>query len=689
MANANSLPLGESTEGQAAVPSRLIRAKQVYFLAMVAFSLATVLAGFVQTRGQLLTSFATWLFIIPFVLGLLNIRVGLLSATLLLTISPALPLQVSFFTEGRFFAWSHPGVDAVLGFLVAWLIRSRPILSLQAVFHRFPSGALILLHAWLAASSVLAVFRNIWQSGSEIVLSGLFINVRLLRAINWNHDYFPLQDLFSHSIALWLVFAVWSLLLSDGMRLSTRLIVALLAGAAINAGFAIWQELTGGGWIADRIDGSVNAFWPDLHSFGALMTVGTLIGVASYKTARTGSALRIFAIVTASLSLIGLLLSTSRIPVFVLALLAAGWGVWNFRRQTGWRRAGALIFFAAIVLFVHALLLHGYRGFSYDSLSPLLKGFHAGNWNAMLGYRPEIWMAAVRMYLEFPAFGLGQGTFYRLSAIHSFAGSELLFQLGGEHAHNYFLQSFVELGPIGASLALLSLLPVLFRVGRKNIMSVALLGLGGVAIGNVYAHSLLIREMLLITATLFAVYLREAEVLRPDSVLAPSTSIERSIKLGLFALVILAIADVVTSFQRFPFSYGQRCYEQRQWNDGWVSGLLRQPVPEGATRVELGLSWPRRDLEHRELAINVSIAAPDGEVLDNVVLKPKGPEDGLTQVVLDVQQVQNAARILEIRASNCYVPFNLGHSADARTLAMHVPLVQFVDDSGTIIPAPK
>ena len=72
------------------------------------------------------------------------------------------------------------------------------------------------------------------------------------------------------------------------------------------------------------------------------------------------------------------------------------------------------------------------------------------------------------MYFEFPFFGLGQGAFYRLSAVPGFSGSEILMRMRGEGVHNEFLRILVELGPIGLGLVLFIAIPFA-RLGRTEL----------------------------------------------------------------------------------------------------------------------------------------------------------------------------------------------------------------------------
>ena len=146
--------------------------------------------------------------------------------------------------------------------------------STKEVLNRFPSGPILLFHAWVTLSAVIAVGRNIWQSASELSLRGLAYNVWLTRGISWHDDYYPLQDPFFYSVALAMLFGTWALLSQGGERLLKGLVGVVLAGATANVVFALWQKATGMGWVNGQWSINANALWPDLHSFGAFMACG-------------------------------------------------------------------------------------------------------------------------------------------------------------------------------------------------------------------------------------------------------------------------------------------------------------------------------------------------------------------------------------------------------------------------------
>jgi hypothetical protein len=107
-------------------------------------------------------------------------------------------------------------------------------------------------------------------------------------------------------------------------------------------------------------------------------------------------------------------------------------------------------------------------------LGPFLTRFQYGD----LGLRWEMAQATYPMILDFPVLGIGLGTYQEISARYQTLALEpgtLLIN----HAHNDWLQLLVELGPVGAVLALYAVM----RVAR-DLIGVHLLGRGSCPSGG-------------------------------------------------------------------------------------------------------------------------------------------------------------------------------------------------------------
>ena len=466
-------------------------------------------------------------------------------------------------------------------------------------------STLVILHFWILISATVTVLRNVWQSASEITLRGSLYNGWLVRGINWNDDYYPLQDAYFLSIALLLVVASTDVSRRYGNTVLFRIVSAIALGALINVALAVWQKSIGRAWIGGDPHVSANAFWPDLHSFGAFMALALFLAFGAFRYWRDVRH-RCFMLATVLAGGTGLFLSGSR-STLLLTLLAFICGLaWIAWRKKGFARATALISGFALFLAVGLLMEQGYRGVSYDVLRGQLANLTFESFNVAVKQRPEMWLAALRMLSAFPFFGLGQGSFYRLSSIADFSGSATLVSMGGSGAHNYFLQTFAELGLVGLCLVALFCVPFI-AYGSRNLRLVSFYGLVGIAVGNIYAHSLLVRETLMLAAILLGSYLwevRRAGV----SMEGKSTSKQFIAWSVVAAAVLVAGAEVVLSFKRFPFEFGQKCFVNRPVDtDHWASGIFRVAIPDSAEIVQLAVRADRPDLERRPLEVDITI----------------------------------------------------------------------------------
>jgi hypothetical protein len=326
---------------------------------------------------------------------------------------------------------------------------------------------------------------------------------------------------------------------------------------------------------------------------------------------------------------------------------------------------------------VYWLFARGYRGVSFASIEALVSAADSGSLSGALAHRPEIWNAALNMYRQFPFFGLGQGEFVRLSAIPEFAHSSLLAGLGGSGAHNYFLQAFIELGPVGLGILMLIAIPCL-RLGTRNAQLVSFYALIGVALGNLYAHSLLTREMLMIAAMFLATYFAEAQRVSGPSwrPLTPATT--RKATVVLLTLAVIGLVEAALSFGKFPFVYGQRCFQERPltW-DNWTEGFLRVPAPASATGVSLVLANDRRDANWRPLRVNIDVVDKEGNLLKQRALTFAGNFEETQTLELALEPAESRNRFLLIRPAHCYVPLNLGRGHDGRHLGVRVRSLQY------------
>jgi len=311
------------------------------------------------------------------------------------------------------------------------------------------------------------------------------------------------------------------------------------------------------------------------------------------------------------------------------------------------------------------------------------------DWNAInlkLTYRPEIFIAATKIFLLFPWFGLGLSEFFRQSANYDLTKSYFLsIEQNGENAHNYFLQTLAETGFLGTCLfALVFLYPLIVTVKRRSLVPA---GIALVAIfsGNLFAHSLLIRENLLLTASFLA--LLYASIQTNNSQNIQAGFVHRLQQYALFtqkAIVILVLGiglltgkEIYQSFTKFPFTVDTQCMKARPLtSDGWTSGQYVQALTNNARSVTFNIAGDLPNIERRPLAGDIKImndkklvVLENAFVLDSVA--PRSITVSIPQTALD----SGGSYQIVLAVNRCFVPRNFG-VADDRRLGVRLESVQ-------------
>ena len=143
------------------------------------------------------------------------------------------------------------------------------------------------------------------------------------------------------------------------------------------------------------------------------------------------------------------------------------------------------------------------------------------------------------------------------------------------------------------------------------------------------------------------------------------------------AAALVAGAEVVVSFERFPFEFGEKCFVNRPVDtDRWASGIFRVAVPDSAEIVQLAVRADRPDLERRPLEVGITIMKDAHEVLASETFSPQD-RMGVQRMSLDLSGKGEVNRHISVRSSHCYVPLNLGVTYDSRLLGVRIEDLQF------------
>jgi hypothetical protein len=623
-----------------------------------------------------------------------SVRVGIIGCVFALPLLPTLTWQIQqYFGYGRILALHNPGFDLVAGlFLGAFTnqIRNKHsrIFSLALPWQAGLVLIILTLSAWLAIS------RNLHQTESLFQLSTLLYNLTHFRSIGWHDDYRPLFDLLAYGSAFALM-AVMAPALKSMQNRNDVIFYPLICSLVIAAIVGYRQSTYGIGLSLDQIHFRVDrfgymalGFQQDIHAFGGQMLIGS-IGLFGYLYYTQNKLIRIVLLVgVIPLTWLALFLSKSKsnfaMSVVCLVVIAAIW-IFRHSRYTTRVLLGliAIVAFAAVsaVLFKEpwiAGITSLVQKFGIEDLAAL---------NFKLSYRPEVYRADLHMLALFPLLGMGLSEFYRQSANYELTHSYFLsIQQNGENAHNYFLQTLVENGLLGALVFAILLFYPLWHMRNKKDLIPAWVALGAIFIGNVFAHSMLIRENLFIAAGLVSLMYAWAYAEDSLSVTVDAGSVKAPLpdpwrvkdQIPIYILTIgiglLCAKEAYQSFKRFPFTVDTQCFKSRALDqDGWISGLYEVAIPLGSHGITLNIAGTQPDVVKRPLPAVLSIVHPEKGVVAKTELS--FTKDAPTRIELNLPggvMTTDSKYHAELRLQRCFIPKNMGINADDRRLGIRI-----------------
>lgn len=643
-----------------------------------------------------------------FVTACCSMRLAIASCVFALPLLPTFASQFQLYTGyGRIQDVTSSGLDLVvgvlLGLVVNSLLKKQPLRTRLAL--PWPAGLVMVI---LTVSVIVAIARNLHQSDSPFALRALLYNLLHLRTLGWHDDYRPLVDWVAYCMAF-LLLALFVPALKNMQNRNDVIFKPLIAGLVVAALVGWRQAIFGAGlnlfqlnFRLDQFGFMALGFQPDLHAFGAHMLIG-VIGLVGYLYAKTDLRSRVFLLgFVLPLCSFALFLSKSKATfvVAVLGLLILSM-LWLFRHTKYFRPVVlnvvlcSLMFILSVVIFADAwlaLLSLLVRKFDVPDLYTL---------NLKLSYRPEVYAAALQMARLFPFAGLGLGEFYHQSANHDLTQSYFLsYEQNGENAHNYFLQTLVENGVLGfAAFAVLLIYPVV-RAKNKRALLPGLVALASVFGGNLFSHSMLVRENLLLAACFLALMYAwvAAETRSTTQDKSPSAALDRqSLGLSLHQLgtwitqpkvltacvlltVLLIATETYQSFKGRPFNLDSQCTESRQLErgrDGWTTGRQVFDMPVGAQGVVLSLATTQPDVVKRPLPGSLTIWADRRLLLTKDFLLTKtGPQSLEISLPEGVLATPDDYQI-ELKIQRCFTPRNFGINGDGRKLGIQLESVQW------------
>jgi hypothetical protein len=298
--------------------------------------------------------------------------------------------------------------------------------------------------------------------------------------------------------------------------------------------------------------------------------------------------------------------------------------------------------------------------------------------NAAFSERPVLYLNAIRMWLSFPLFGVGLGNFYHLFPLFNVEHIGNGVVIKGENAHNYFLQALSETGIFGIfSLIMILAIPFLMIRDRRLLIpgAMALLSL---LLGNLYSHSFLVRENLLLAAIFLGLlysYVPEDGLKKSLLWLRRKFSAKPVVLLCfILALLFLGSREVYKSFYTFPFEYGTSCFISKPLTlDWWSAGVYDVPLPRGFREISMPIHVARPDINQAPLSASFLLIDLNNQVLsvNNYIWTDNGLK--VVEARLPGYQLNEVENVrARLRLSSCYTPRNMGESGDGRKLGVLV-----------------
>jgi O-antigen ligase len=606
-----------------------------------------VVSNFQPFRGPSKAYF--WIFLFA---SLLSSRLAIWLIIFSLPLMPSFHLQLEFITHPAVkYFFSYSAADAVVGLFLGLQLKhcfvKRKFISVVDL-PPWPFGLLLLV---LTCSTALAISRNIWQSASAFLFSDLMQNVFNYKLINSKSDYLPIADLIIFGLGVLLAMII-SRELKNTDNKNLVVFKPLVLSLLVSASWGVLQSLTGFGLGTntttirpDFFGYGALGFQPDIHAFAGLMIIGA-VGLTGFLKIIDSKFWRILTIATSVLCWVAIILSKSRASLGLAILMAIALALLSLRHV----QKARLSIYGLLVVGILALLIYITQSAWVMQLYETYLNDRASFLevlNLLSSWRLDLHAAAIRMWSHFPLLGIGQGNLYRVSPIYEFSGSALMARLGGENAHNYFLQTLAEIGLVGLTCYVLFLVFPLLKLKSINKLSATYIAIFALFLGNIYSHSLIIREnyylLMVLIGSLYAYLNNSVFAQRNVEINLSRLSHKFITTIGVCTLLTICIffivREITTAYDVAPYSYGRECYRETAPNvSGWNGGRYSVELPPHSHGVILTLHHESENQEINKLSIrfdlfdkyknsiadNFNFYRTDKKIILNIAMKDGG-----------------------------------------------------------------
>lgn len=673
-----------------------------FALAMALLTAIVVITSYVVSATQSYRGPTLAYFYLLFFTALISRSASIALLIFILPLLPNFATQLEYVVppKVKYFV-AYPGLDAIVGLFLGQCARSLLIdhnLRSWLKLPPWPFGFALLV---ITLSCVITIDRNLWQAATDFSWFGLVNNIFRFKHVLYGNNFAPLNDLWVYSGATLLIICLLQVFKNEDHR-DQLVFKPLILGVIVSASWGLLQSMTGFGLPESALTHrsttlgfSAYGFQPDIHAFAAHMLVGA-VGLFGYIFLRQDSShylarscsLKIL-ILACTLSWAALILSKSRASlIFALMLLLFWAGVYLKAKKVRLLTPRVLCVFglAAIALILAST---SERFWLADTLREFTSAedINFEILNKISTYRLEIFAATLRMFSQFPMMGIGQSNFFHLSPVLEFAGSPWMAQAGGENAHNYFLQTLAELGLVGAtSFTLVFLWPYKHCKETKKLVP-AFAAICAIFLGNIYSHSLIIRENLYLLAVFVALLYAHCETQDNKFSISSANGLEKfgqAKHIGTSILVVLTLAayvayiEVINAKGKFPFIYGSDCRKlTTAFADGWTSGRLVIPLDAGRVGVKLQVDQVPPATSHLPLDISLSILDKSGRSVHTVNYLDQVAGNFSMQITIPEskkKEFQGGSVVMQL--SKCFSPSNFGLKDDSRKLGVHLESIE-------------
>jgi hypothetical protein len=246
------------------------------------------------------------------------------------------------------------------------------------------------------------------------------------------------------------------------------------------------------------------------------------------------------------------------------------------------------------------------------------------------------------------------------------------------------LQVLVENGIIGFTLFVVLLAYPIFKVPNKRTLTAAFIALIALLAGNIFSHSLLVRENLLLAACLIALIYSWVPAIgfgASDQRLGMRRS---TAKTTLLILALLSLSGALYLYENFnarsaiPFNIDTQCFKPRKLEkDGWTSGKHYLTMPQGSSGLTIQLATTQPDVTQRPLTGSIKIFT--GKKLlttETLSLNTTGPQQ--LKISLPAGTVATPSDYqVELTLSRCFIPRNFGMNEDSRRLGVRIEAIHW------------